>query len=1028
MSNRFSIFRPTILALAASMCLFSNISHAQSNTTGNIFGQVQVSSGASVLLENKATGFKRTLLPDSTGRFQASALPTGQYRATLMVGGKAVSVTENVEVLLGQGSEVVFNVAASQTVQVTGKVARLDVSSSNNGATFTAKELAALPVAPTVDGIIQLAPNTTRTDSRYSGGASFGGGAASENSFYINGYPITNPLTQLGSSELPFGAIAQAQIQTGGFGVEFGRSIGGVVNIISKSGSNNWEIGVAATYTPNSLRADKRNIYWPQTGANPATDGKLFQARSYDEVNAYTLGASVGGPIIKDKLFIYAAVEKQIRDSGLVVGLGGQGSLESNSARAGWSDRKDTTNRYLTKLDWNVTDNHVLEATFIGDRYARDETLSGFGYTNFQRNGVADSSQGYTNSPDNNLGVGATTQILKYTGYLTSDLTVQVLTGRSRTPHPQKLVGYNPSYPQITIESNGEYPGITYPSLQSVSGNIGDPSYYEQTKATRFDLEYRLGKHTIRAGIDRVRLASLNAGEAYAGGRILTYSATEDATFKDNGMTQEIGTFGSVLRSGGFYYYGTESRFSNINNAYSNQQAQYIEDRYQATKNLLLTFGLRNEQYQNLTADGQSFLKLKDQITPRFAFAWDADGVGSTKVFGSIGRYAVQLPTSIALRGANASTLTDQVFSYTGVDAQGNPTGRVNLGPVFSSNNEYGQPKDLKSVSALNLKPNMQDELAIGIEKALSNGLNVGARFTYRTLVSSLDDYCDPRQLMKWANDRGITDKNGDSFQFFDDGHTNLPFSCATFNPGRANTFLIDYKQDGKSSRVELTADQLGFAKAKRTYMALDFFAEHPLKDGWYGKVAYTFSKNKGNTEGQTNSDLGQGDIAATVAWDHPELAIGAYGYLPNDRRHQIKAYGFLQLTPELQVGANALLASGRPKTCLGVPSNLGDEFDSYIFYGSVYHYCNGAISNRGSLGNLPWDKRLDMNVVYKPNFAKGLTLRADIFNVLNSQAVESVLERYENNNGSKRNSWGRVLSYTAPTSVKLTVAYDYKF
>ena len=56
----------------------------------------------------------------------------------------------------------------------------------------------------------------------------------------------------------------------------------------------------------------------------------------------------------------------------------------------------------------------------------------------------------------------------------------------------------------------------------------------------------------------------------------------------------------------------------------------------------------------------------------------------------------------------------------------------------------------------------------------------------------------------------------------------------------------------------------------------------------------------------------------ATQTWDHPELMDGAYGYLPNDRRHQIKAYGYMAVTPQIIVGANALLASGRPKNCIG--------------------------------------------------------------------------------------------------------------
>lgn len=1020
-------FRLSAIAGAISLCLVSGMVHAQSNVTGNIFGQVQAASGASVIVENLSTGQKRTIPLDANGRFNATALSVGTYKVTLVRDGKVVSVAESVEVKLGQGTEALFPATGAQRIEVVGRLAQLDVSTVNTGATFTSRQLDALPIARNIDAIIQLAPNTTRTDTRYAGGASFGGGAASENSYYINGFPVTNPLTQLGSSQLPFGAIAQAQIQTGGFGVEFGRSIGGVVNIISKSGGNTWEAGGGISVSPKSLRGTRKSIYFERPGI-AATDGKLFQAREKDEVGETTVSAYVSGPVITDKLFIYAGVEQITRKSELVVGTGGTTTTENTSRANGLSDREDVTNRYLVKVDWNITDNHRLEGTLLGDRYAREDSRYGFDYATLTRNNTLNNTQRYTNDSGNNLGVGASTQILKYTGYLTDNLTAQILTGRSKTPHPTSLAGYNPNVPQVVVNSGGDYPGFTYNNLQTIAGTINSTNYEDTVKANRFDLEYRLGKHTIRAGIDSVKLSSLNAGTATAGGRTIAYSSTADATFQSNGMQAPISA-SSALVSGGRYFYGTETISSNISNAYSDQNAQYIEDRFQITDNLQLTFGLRNEQYKNRSSDGQVFLQVKDQITPRFAFAWDMDGNKQTKVFGSAGRYAVQIPTGIALRGANSSLLTSQVFAYTGVAADGTPTGRVNLGPAFSANNEYGQPKDLRSTSALDMKPNLQDELTLGIEKALSPQLTVGGRFTYRRLVSTIDDYCDTRALSKWANDRGITDANGDPFGYDASGHSNLPFSCAAFNPGVANTFLIDYKQNGNYSTVHLSAAEIGFEKAKRTYLALDLFAEHPLRDGWYGKVTYTYSKNKGNFEGQTNSELGQADIAQTVSWDHPELMANAYGYLPNDRTHQVKAYGFIQITPEWQLGGNLLVATGRPRNCLGNDFGGTAEFQNYINYGSVYFSCDGKPSPRGSVGRLPTETRIDLNVVYRPAFLKGLAMRADVNNVFNTQVKQNVLERKEQNYSTALvGSYERAISYSPERVVKFMVTYDKQF
>lgn len=1040
MTTRVFNWRPTAVALAVGLCL-GTTAYAQTNVTGNIFGQVQAAQGATVVVENIGTGLKRTLTPDANGRFVATALATGTYRVTLLRDGRALGTPQTVEVLIGQGSEVVFgSSAAAQTIEVTGRVLTLDTKSSNNGSTFTAKQLDSLPIAKNIDAIIQLAPNTTRADPRYSGGASFGGGAPSENSYYINGFPVTNPLNQLGSSELPFAAIQNAQILTGGFGAEFGRSIGGVVNITTKSGTNKWEGGISVSFSPEAFRKKEKDIFFPVTGAsgNEASDGTLFRSQGLNTRDAATFGAYVGGPLITDKLFMFVAAERADVDRGLV-NLSTL-SPSATTGRSGWAQRANSNNRYLAKFDWNLTNDHILEATLIGDRYVQVESLSGYSYANNTRQGGIVSTATFTNSANQpTIGVGAASQILRYTGYLNQDLTVTALVGRSLTPHLNSFEGVDvfSNVHQVAPPGVAAFPGFTYPSPYPFpSGTlIYGPKSEDTVKASRFDLEYKLGSHLLRAGIDDVKLQSKNAGDVLAGNGQWNYfrTAAPSATFipanlVPPGMTTSVGA-GGALQSGGRFFYGREQIFSTITDAGSNQSAQYLEDKWQITKQLLITPGMRFEQYKNLNGDGETFLKVKNQINPRFAFAWDAMGDGSTKIFGSAGRYGVQIPTHLAVRGASRSTFTRQFFAYTGIDANGAPIGRVDLGAPFSANNEYGQAKDAKTVAALDMKPNSQDEMTLGIEKALSAELNVGARVTYRKLVATIDDLCDPRPFEKYAADNAINTTNW------------AGFGCASFNPGQANSFLVDYAGNGTYTRVNLSKEALGFDKAKRTYFALDLFAEHPLKNGWYGRVNYTYAQNKGNTEGQTLSDVAQTDVAATQTWDHPELMIGAYGNLPNDRRHQIKAYGFARVMPGVDVGANLLLASGRPKNCIGnfagTPSfgTTLAEFDN-ISYGSAYRTCNfdgvQRATPRGSEGYLPWDTRLDLNVTFRPEQIKGLTLRVDVFNVFNRQNIQAIDEVHEvagtpgDTTQVTTQTYGRVLSYTAPRSMRFSLNYDF--
>ena len=248
-------------------------------------------------------------------------------------------------------------------------------------------------------------------------------------------------------------------------------------------------------------------------------------------------------------------------------------------------------------------------------------------------------------------------------------------------------------------------------------------------------------------------------------------------------------------------------------------------------------------------------------------------------------------------------------------------------------------------------------------------------------------------------------------------------FGCANFNPGEANSFFIDFAGQPDLHPCYLSETDLGFPKAKRTYKALDVFAEHPLRNGWFGRINYTWSKNEGNTEGQTLSDVAQTDVAATQTWDHPELMVGAYGLLPNHREHQVKAFGMYEITPEFAIGANGLIASGRPVNCIGNDDNV----DEHVNYGSAYRTCGGVPMPRGTTGKLPTDIRLDMNLVFKPMQVKGLSLKMDVFNVANRQAAQTVEEVY-NSGAAVSPTYHRVISYTAPRYVRFTAEYNHKF
>lgn len=423
--GRNTTFKRTVFAHAVLLAIAATVSTgavAQSNATGSLSGTVDMVPGVTVILINKETGARRTLTPDASGRFSASSVVTGSYKAEAQVNGKVIKSDDNVEVRIGQGTDVALGTSL-QTVTVVGSAKKIEMASMGSTTVFTASDLAKVPVASNVGAVIQLAPNTTRGDSRFGGGnaPSFGGSSSSENAYYINGFPVTTLLTQVGFSQLPFNSIAQAQVLTGGYGAEFGRSTGGVVNIVTKSGGNDWVAGASYSITPNNLRAKQSNILYENNGT--ALDGKI---RFYNEANEQTdqsLSGYIGGPLIQDKLFFFFSGEqtKSVYSNNRTANSSAAGSVSTSS----WQERTVQTPRYLLKLDWNVTDAHHLEYTRISDKVQDSRQYYGFNFATLQRNNVQTGGADYLNWGPTPVASqqGAEVDILKYTGYLTDDVT-----------------------------------------------------------------------------------------------------------------------------------------------------------------------------------------------------------------------------------------------------------------------------------------------------------------------------------------------------------------------------------------------------------------------------------------------------------------------------------------------------------------------------------------------------------------------------------------------------------------------------
>lgn len=1007
LSNRSSMLRRSTLALALSMGAVG-IALAQS-TTGSIFGQAK--AGATLTLTND-TGFTREVMADAKGRYIATSLPLGTYTVTLKDAGTVADTRKGIELLVNSSVNVSFASAdAKELAGITVTASALpaiDVSSVDSRSVITAEQLKRLPLGHSAEAIALLAPGVVAGSSYFSGPAggsvlSFGGSSVTENAYYINGFNTSDPLKNMGGIGLPFGAIDQQETYTGGYSAMYGRSDGGVISQVGKRGSNEWHFGVQTTWEPRYLASDPADIYYPDqalpagyTYNSPELAGTLYRKRKNNTGWDTTYSAYLGGPLIRDRLFFFAAAEIE-KDQGK--------STE-------FSDRASVVNTYYTnslpkyyvKLDWHINDSNLLELTDISSKNSA-------GGKNYQYDYASDKEGGLAAYPLWGK-YGSDIYIGKYTGYITDDLTLSATYGQNRTVDYAITPGLSAALPYLS-GVNSQNPALNggepirngVPTYQATS-----PGASSKAHGLRLDVEYKLGNHVLAAGIDNMHYTATDEGQAMGGPGYGWYYG--HASIPSVPLDPSLG----VGAPGGEGYYADKFVFVTSTDMAVDQKAQYLEDRWQVSDRLLLSLGLRNDRFTNFNSVGEPFVSQDHQWAPRLGFSWDVAGDASFKIYGSLGRYYLALPNSVAIRGASASTNTDEYFTYAGIDARtGEPLGLKSIGPgAVSANGEYGQTPDAKTIAPVDLRSEYQDEAILGFSKSIGPHWISGVKITLRKLQSAIDDVCDSDAIAAKVE---ASDIDPDSVK--------LARGCVLFNPGQSNTLLLANADDKGYTKLTMTTSDWGFDRGvKRKYYALDLFLEHPFDGKWAGRVDYTYSRSYGNTEGQVLTTVSQDDVSKTIDWDSAALMENSNGILSNDRTHQLKANASYKIASEWMVSATLRVQSGAPKACLGYYG--ADESDP-LGYHSSYHFCARHPTPMGSLGRLPWTKTMNLGVTYSPKFAQDkLAFNFTVFNALNERKPVRLESQYESEPYTVSNAYGTPLSVMSPRSARLSVTYDF--
>jgi hypothetical protein len=1032
------------LAITAVATAIPTLASAQDYTSGTLVGTVRDAAGApvagaAVTVKSLGQGFTRQLTTDAGGQFRVPLVPQGSYSVAIAKEGFQSTSDGAVGVRSGGDSAYSFTLAAadasvSEVVVTATANPQLDFAGTTTGLSVDLETLTKqVPVTRNITSVVLLAPGAVQgSNTNFRGQPSIGGSSVAENAFYVNGLNITNFDNYLGGSTVPFDFYKSVDVKTGGYQAEFGRSTGGIINAVTKAGTNEFKFAVRGQWEPDSLQEDQKDTFL-RRGKLAKTDNK-------------SLTLEAGGPIIPDRLFFFAMT--QMRDNQTTFGSITGGSYNKETQRDPF---------YGLKLDGYITDRQHVEFTYFDTKGSAKRSTREYDF------------DGTTDTFGDKLGgtlfsLGGSNYVGKYTGTFTDWFTVSAAYGVTKDSYrvtPQDLSG---NYVTST-DASGETTIISNQKTPSY-----DSSYETKREFYRVDADFYFdlfGKHHIRAGFDQEDL-TLDHLNQYPG-------AGTDWDFEVGSATNAQGVAPGVIYVKGRTF-KTGGIFEGTNKAY------YIQDSWDILSNLTLNLGIRKDQFQNSGArtdeGSETFVEFDNEIGPRIGFTYDPFNTGNDKIYGNFGRYYLPVASNTAFRQATASYDIDTFFTAPqgiALDANGLPirgtqiTQTTNPGfasaaacpaPVAGVNppgvtdavgcnvRGDGSLQPFAANTSQNLKSTQEDEYILGYEHQFDSLWKASATLTYRTLNRVSEDVAIDAAVRNYCTKNGIAGC-GATYNVaaptpgcttFSAGPRAGQTRCAGFsgfrqytivNPGEASVITLRQPLPGEATArtISFSKQDLGYPTVKREYVGLEMKLERAFDGKWGFQGSYVLSESKGNYEGFVKSDAGNGqtDSGITQDFDQVSLTDGAYGLLPNHHAHQFKLFGSYAITDNLLVGGNALVLSPKHYGCIGLHPT-----DTIVNsgYGVASFACQGKIVPRGSAFETPWTARLDVAVRYLVPTTKfvpgGLTLRADITNIFNARTETEAWEFGDSDSGGVDAHYKDPIQYQAPRSVRL--GFDWEF
>lgn len=999
----------SLCAVLLVMCLCTAAVPAMTQSqasTGQISGIVTDSQGAAianatVTANNTQTGLSRSATSNEGGLYAIVLLPPGLYNVSAEASGFASTNIKDVEVTVGRTFDLKISMSASgvqEVVNVTAGSIQVQTTRSEADSVLNQKAIENLPInGRRFQDFVTLTPTAQVDPSR--GQISLAGQRGINSNVNVDGVDYNNPFfggirggeRSNNAFTIPQESIKEFQVVASGYSAEFGRSTGGIVNAVTKSGSNDWH--GSAFYSNRNKKWSRTNDFFEavEQNLNASLAPGVPLRKVVPAPTQQQFGGSFGGPIKKDRAFFFFAYEQQefSNDRQVFFDPLSLTTSKANTAEAfsyftslqepftQTNDAKALTGRF----DYEINSNHRFNVRY---GWSKNQALNA--------NSVGNQLFPTTISALSNNG----TEI---------DKTHSVV-GQMTSFFNSNMV--NEFRGQFVREERPRPANAIQPLVSSGIGNVGTVSFLGQN--TQFDrriqaadsLTWSRGNHTAKFGTEYNHIF---ISQLFGFNQTGAFSISGSV-----GTAAQVDTILDILSVGGTVANRFDSSTVTFRRQIGNLQASYAtdeialfaQDSWRVRPNLTFNYGLRWEAQYNPTpeADNTALVnKVKGfrfpsghtadptqindnvkQFGPRFGFAWDPWSDGKSVFRGYTGIYYARTPLLLFAGAGNNWRATPGDVSVQLPFAV--PTANPNK-TVYQQLKLIGIDLNNFPLDAL---PDITADKALAVAAAL--GLTVDP-FIGANLILNAEDYKNPKAYQGGLGfERQISESMtvGADFTYVNTVHLqrnrdlNLPLPILrspSVDPAQRPFFGIRAPATQQRPIPTLGSITVRESTARSLYRGLTLRTKFQKRWGQFNAF-YTLSKNVGNDDNERDATGFRYENAFNL---EPEFADSIL-----DRRHQFVANPVFFLPHGFDISSAIRMFSGVPVDAgSGITDANGDlGGPDRPYSGPGVPFKRNAFRNKAFYG-------VDVHGSKRFNITEGkqLVVSVDVFNILNLQNIQ---------------------------------------